>query len=94
MEAARAHEPSLRAGRVVSGPATVRVGGNAYVCSECKLDSGAVTFTGRLRIRDLIGERLYPSRTITVPIGRVERVEWVNGRVSRHAGAPAVRLAA
>ena len=65
--------------------------GSTYACERCELDAGAVTFTGRLRVRDLTGERLYPRKTITVPIGRVRRVEWLGDETAQ--ARPGLRAA-
>ena len=61
----------------MTGRAIVKVGGSTYLAERCEYDGNAITFKGRLRVRDLAGERLYAERTITIPIGRVDRIEWL-----------------
>lgn len=53
-----------------------------YVCDETTVEGSRVTFKGRLRVRDLSGERYYATRTQTVPLSRVRSVCW-------HDGSPA-----
>lgn len=61
----------------MTGRAIIRVAGAVYLAEHCQLAGATVTFTGRRRIRDLSGERLYAPRTITIPAGRVDRIEWL-----------------
>jgi hypothetical protein len=64
-----------------SGPAVVHViPQRVYVAEHAELVDGAITFTGRLRCRDLPGDRYYPSRTLTIPVNRLKLVEWREGR--------------
>jgi hypothetical protein len=65
-----------------TGPAIVYIKHHAYVTADCQYDGAAVTFTGRLRVIDSVGERLYEPVTLTVPVGRLERVEWQEGPAS------------
>jgi hypothetical protein len=58
-----------------SGPALIFCSRGVYVADHAEYDGRAVTFTGRLRVRDYHGYRLYEPRTFTLPIGCVE-VEW------------------
>ena len=59
-----------------SGPAVLRKDGRSYLADHAEYDGRAVAATVRLRHRDLLGERLYPPRSIVWPITRVE-VEWL-----------------
>jgi len=59
-----------------SGPAVLRKDGRSYLTDHAEYDGRAVAATVRLRHRDLLGERLYPSRSIVWPIAMVE-VEWL-----------------
>jgi hypothetical protein len=58
-----------------SGPAVVTWSGRVYITDHAEYDGRAVTFTGRLRIHDHNGDRLYEPRTFTLPIRCVE-IEW------------------
>jgi hypothetical protein len=59
-----------------SGSATIAIERRIYVADTAVYDGAAVSFTGRLRVRDLLGDRLYEPVTMTVPIARVERITW------------------
>lgn len=54
-----------------------------YVCDATDLHGRRLTFTGRLRVRDLTGERYYETTTRTVPLGQVRAVYWHDGRGDR-----------
>jgi hypothetical protein len=47
-----------------------------YIADHTELSRHRLTFTGRLRVRDLSGERFYPTRTITVTLGKVRSIHW------------------
>ena len=63
----------------MTGRAIVKVEAATYLAEHCGIDGHAITFKGRLRVRDLAGERLYAEQTLTIPIGRVDRIEWLAG---------------
>ena len=77
----------------MTGRAVIRVAGSTYVAERAEYDGQALTFDGRLRVRDLAGERLYAERTLTIPIGRVERVEWL-GKIPHAASRPELAVVA
>jgi hypothetical protein len=58
--------------------AIVKLEGKTYVCEECRVEAGAVHVHGRLRVRTLAGDHVFSLTRITVPISRVERVEWLD----------------
>jgi hypothetical protein len=64
-----------------SGPAVIHISGERVIVAEhAELADGAITFTGRLRHRDLTGERHYPPRTLTIHVSRIAEVEWLEDR--------------
>ena len=54
-----------------------------YVCDHTEIDGRQLTFTGRLRIRDLAGERFYRTTTRTILLGQVRSICWHDGRGQR-----------
>jgi hypothetical protein len=65
-----------QSGAAISGVAVIYLRTGVFVASHAELDRDLLTFTGRLRIRDLTGERRYPERTRTVRLSRGERIDW------------------
>jgi hypothetical protein len=59
-----------------SGPAVVHLRAGEYVATHAELDHGVIDFTGRLRVRDLAGERLYEQTTRSHRLASSEWVEW------------------
>ena len=47
-----------------------------YVCDSTELDGRRLTFTGSLRVRDLAGERYYPTATRTTTLGQIRSIHW------------------
>jgi hypothetical protein len=67
-----------------SGRATVVLKDHRiYVCDATDLSGRRLTFTGRLRVRDLTGERYYKTTTRTVPLGQLRSIYWHDGRGER-----------
>jgi hypothetical protein len=67
-----------------SGRATVVLkNGTTYVCDRTEVDGRRLTFVGRLRVRDLSGERFYRTRTRTVPLRELRSIFWHDGRGER-----------
>jgi hypothetical protein len=62
---------------MTGAPAVVHLRGGEYVAERAELDAEVVTFTGRLRRRDLIGEYRYPERVRSHRLRAGEWVEWV-----------------
>jgi hypothetical protein len=54
-----------------------------YVADHTELEGHRLTFTGRLRVRDLSGERFYNTITRTVTLGQVRSICWHDGRGER-----------
>lgn len=51
--------------------------GRTYVADRVDLrDRKVVTFTGRLRVRDLTGERFYATRERTIRLAEVKAIDW------------------
>lgn len=59
-----------------SGPALLRKDGKSYITDHAEYDGRAIRATVRLHHRDLLGERLYPPRSVLWPVAKVE-VEWL-----------------
>jgi hypothetical protein len=60
-----------------SGPAVIHLrGGREYVANHAELDRGIISFTGRLRVRGLAGERVYERVTRSHRLASSEWVEW------------------
>ncbi len=57
--------------------------GRVYVADRVELASGQVMFTGRLRIRDLSGERFYATRERTIRLAEVKAIDWHKDRARR-----------
>ena len=55
--------------------------GSTFVAEWAESGPHAVTFRGRLRVRDLSGERQYPARLRTLPLSEVA-IEWLPDRPS------------
>jgi hypothetical protein len=53
--------------------------GRVYVADRTELSRHRLTFTGRLRVRDLSGERFYKTTTRTVTLGQVRTIHWHEG---------------
>jgi hypothetical protein len=60
----------------MTGRAVIHIGGYEYVTDNATLERDVVSFTGRMRVRDLTGERLYPPRTVSHCLRRGEYVDW------------------
>ncbi len=57
--------------------ATIRLrDGRIYIADRVDLSGRRLTFTGRLRVRDLSGERYYATNTRTVALGHVRAIDW------------------
>jgi hypothetical protein len=62
------------------GPATITLrDGRVYIADRAEETRHRLSFTGRLRVRNLTGERLYAPRTLSVELRRVKRVDWQEG---------------
>jgi hypothetical protein len=60
-----------------TGAAVIRLrSGAEYVTEDAKLTSRRLIFEGRLRVKDLSGERLYPPRQLVVTLGRIRSIDW------------------
>jgi hypothetical protein len=60
----------------MTGPAVVHLRGGIFVAGHAELENGVITFTGRRRLHDLSGERLYAERTRSHRLRAGEWVEW------------------
>jgi hypothetical protein len=59
-----------------TGRAVVHIDGYEYLTDNATLDRDVVSFTGRMRIRDLTGTRLYDERRLSHRLRRGEWVDW------------------
>ncbi len=60
-----------------AGRATITLrDGRVYVAERAELRGHRLTFTGRLRIRDASGVRLYPPREHSVTLRKIRRIDW------------------
>ena len=50
--------------------------GRIYVADRVEFASRQVMFTGRLRIRDLSGERFYATRERTIRLAEINAIDW------------------
>jgi hypothetical protein len=72
-------QPSLSDRTAPCGdPAILHLRRGTYVAEWAVLSHGVVSFAGRRRERDLLGERLYPARRESVSLAAGERVEWID----------------
>lgn len=55
--------------------------GRTYVADRVELHDRKVTFTGRLRVRDLSGERFYATRERTIRLAEVKAIDWHRDRI-------------
>jgi hypothetical protein len=63
----------------IRGPATIHLTRGTYVADHAELTSaGIVTYPGRRRERDLTGDRLYPTHTMSHKLRAGERVDWTS----------------
>jgi hypothetical protein len=53
--------------------------GRTYVADHTELSRHRLTFTGRLRVRDLSGERFYRTTTRTITLRQVKAIFWHEG---------------
>ena len=73
----RESSPTARRSGAQTSAATITLrDGRVYVTDDAKLTSRRLTFTGRLRVRDLSGDRLYEPREHSLPPGRVKSIQW------------------
>ena len=70
-------QPSAAARRC--GPALIILAGKSYAAEHAEYDGHAVSFKGTVRTRTVADADRMP-RELTIPIERVERVEWLEER--------------
>jgi hypothetical protein len=61
---------------VITGAALIHLRTGVYVAEHAELHHGVVSFTGRLRVKDLTGERVYEQTTRSHRLASSEWIEW------------------